>query len=86
MRRARSTFATNFFGCAGFEIQTSDTLAADPDAIVICTSDAEYASLAPRVMQELRSAGKSTPVIAADFPADCNAVEVLREVSGAEAL
>jgi methylmalonyl-CoA mutase len=79
MRKARSAFAANFFACAGFEVQISDTVSGDPDAIVLCSSDAEYASLAPRVIQELRAAGRSTPVIAADNPAhSSNAVEVLR--------
>jgi len=32
-RKARSAFAANFLGCAGFEIQTSDTLTGDPDVI-----------------------------------------------------
>jgi hypothetical protein len=34
MRKARSAFVTNFFGCAGFEIQTADALTGDPDAIM----------------------------------------------------
>jgi methylmalonyl-CoA mutase len=70
MRKARSGFSANFFGCAGFEIQIADALTGDPDAIVLCSSDAEYAALAPRVIQELRDAGKATPVIVAGNPAD----------------
>ena len=61
------------------KVASSAVVDADPDAIVLCSSDAEYASLAPRVIQELRAAGRSTPVIAADNPAhSSNAVEVLR--------
>jgi methylmalonyl-CoA mutase len=79
LRKARSAFAANLFGCAGFEVQTSDTLMGDPDAIVLCSSDAEYATLVPQVIQELRASGKSTPVIAAGNLTDSsNAVEVLR--------
>ena len=70
MRKARSGFSANFFGCAGFEIQVGDAITGDPDAIVLCSSDAEYAALAPRVIQELRDAGKATPVIVAGNPAD----------------
>jgi methylmalonyl-CoA mutase len=70
MRKARSGFVANFFGCAGFEIQIADALTGDPDAIVLCSSDAEYAALAPRVIQQLREAGKSTPVIVAGNPVD----------------
>jgi methylmalonyl-CoA mutase len=82
MRKARSAFATNFFGCAGFEIETSDALTGDPDAIVLCSSDAEYASLAPRVIQGLRAAGKSTPVIVAGNPAD--SIEQLQQAGVAD--
>jgi methylmalonyl-CoA mutase len=82
MSKARSGFITNFFGCAGFEFQTSDTLAGDADVVVLCSSDAEYASLAPRVIQELRDAGKSTPVIVAGNPAD--AIEQLKQAGVAD--
>jgi methylmalonyl-CoA mutase len=65
-RKARSAFAANFLGCAGFEIQISDTLTADPDVIVLCGSDAQFASPGP-------------PVISADDLVDSSdAVEVLR--------
>jgi methylmalonyl-CoA mutase len=70
MRKARSGFSANFFGCAGFEIQIAGEITGDPDAIVLCSSDAEYAALAPRVIQELRAAGKTTPVIVAGNPVD----------------
>jgi methylmalonyl-CoA mutase len=70
MRKARSGFSANFFGCAGFEIQIADELAGDPDVVVLCSADPEYAALAPRVIQELRNAGKTTPVIVAGNPAD----------------
>lgn len=68
MRQARSAFATNFFGAADFEIQTADALTGEPDAVVLCSSDAEYAELAPRILRQLRAAGKSTPVIVAGNP------------------
>ena len=77
MRKARSGFAAVFFGCAGFEIQISDTLTADADAVVLCSSDPEYAALAPRVILQLREAGKATPVIVAGYPAD--SIEQLRQ-------
>jgi methylmalonyl-CoA mutase len=50
MRRVRSAFATNFFGCAGFEIQTSDTLAGAPDAIV-----ADYPADGSNAVEVLRA-------------------------------
>jgi methylmalonyl-CoA mutase len=70
MRKARSAFITNFLGCAGFEMQISDTLAGEFDAVVLCSSDPEYAKLAPRVIEQLRAAGKNTPVIVAGNPTE----------------
>lgn len=86
MRKARSGFAANFFGCAGFEIQIADEIGGSPDAIVLCSSDPEYAALAPRVIEQV----KPTPVIIAGPPTESvagvadfihirsNAAEVLR--------
>jgi methylmalonyl-CoA mutase len=82
MNKARSGFIANFFGCAGFEIQPADTLTGDPDAVVLCSSDPEYAALAPRVIRELRAAGKSTPVIVAGNPAD--SIEQLKQAGVAD--
>jgi len=74
--KVRCAFAANFFGCAGFEVRTSETLAGDPDAIVLCSPDAEYASIAPLIIEELRARGKSTPVMAAGHATD--SIEQLR--------
>jgi methylmalonyl-CoA mutase len=82
MRKARSGFITNLFGCAGFEIQTADALTGNPDAVVLCSSDPEYAALAPRVIQELRDAGRATPVIVAGNPAD--SIEQLKQAGVAD--
>ncbi len=56
-RKARATFACNFFACAGFQVIDNDgfsnadegikeALRGKADIIVICSSDDEYASLA----------------------------------------
>jgi methylmalonyl-CoA mutase len=82
MRKARSGFSANFFGCAGFEIQFADAVTGDPDVVVLCSSDPEYAALAPRVIQELRDAGKATPVIVAGNPAD--SIEQLKQAGVAD--
>ena len=82
MRRARSAFCTHFFGCAGFEIEIAEKLEGDPDAVVLCSSDPEYAALAPSVIGELRAAGKSTPVIVAGYPAD--SIEELKQAGVAD--
>lgn len=64
MRLARAQFSTNFFGCAGYEIIDNlgfDTveqgvdaaLAAKADVVVLCSSDDEYAELAPAAFKYL---------------------------------
>lgn len=73
MRLARSQFSCNFFACGGF--QTIDNngfatpqagvdaaLAAGADLIVVCSSDEEYATLAPEVLR--LAAGKAQVVVA----------------------
>ena len=64
MRLARAQFSTNFFGCAGYEIIDNlgfDTveqgvdaaLAQGADVVVLCSSDDEYATLAPEAFKYL---------------------------------
>jgi methylmalonyl-CoA mutase len=53
MRKARSAFCLNFFGCAGFDIKQSDTLI-DADLVVLCSSDAEYLSLAKEICPKVK--------------------------------
>ncbi len=64
MRLARAQFSTNFFGCAGYEIidnlgfetveQGVDAaLEKGADIIVLCSSDDEYATLAPEAYKYL---------------------------------
>ena len=64
MRLARAQFSTNFFGCAGYEIidnlgfetveQGVDAaLAKGADVVVLCSSDDEYATLAPEAFKYL---------------------------------
>lgn len=59
MRRARSQFASNFFGCAGFEIIDNNGFknieegvaaaeSSSADIVVICSSDDYYAEIAPK--------------------------------------
>jgi methylmalonyl-CoA mutase len=62
MRKARSAFCLNLFGCAGFEIATSDTLE-QADLVVLCSSDAEYLDLARTVVPKVR-----VPVLVAGDP------------------
>jgi len=74
MRSARSNFAANFFGCAGFDIVTRrfDTIeeiaASGADLIVLCSSDPEYPALAAELIAKLKARGRHTPVIVAGYP------------------
>jgi methylmalonyl-CoA mutase len=76
MRKARSGFCLNFFGCAGFEIETSDTLA-EADLVVLCSSDAEYLDLARSVVPKA-----TVPVIVAGYPKA--SIEALTEAGVAD--
>jgi methylmalonyl-CoA mutase len=90
MRKARSTFCLNLFGCGGFEILQSETLV-EADLVVLCSADHEYVDLAREIAPQVR-----VPVIVAGYPkehvealraagvagfvhARSNAVETLRE-------
>jgi methylmalonyl-CoA mutase len=64
MRLARSQFSGNFFGCAGYKIidnlgfETVEdgvdaAVKAGADVVVICSSDDEYATLAPAAYKAL---------------------------------
>jgi methylmalonyl-CoA mutase len=64
MRKARSMFCLNLFGCAGFEIVQAETLA-DADLVVLCSSDPEYLDLAREIVPAV-----SVPVIVAGNPKD----------------
>ena len=74
MRSARSNFAANFFGCAGFDIVTQrfdnvDAIAKNiADIIVLCSSDPEYPALAAALITKLTALKRNTPVIVAGFP------------------
>ena len=76
MRKARAGFATNFFGCAGYEIidnagfktgaeGAKAALAAKADITVLCSSDDEYAELVAAAVPELK--GK-THIVLAGYP------------------
>lgn len=77
MRKARSGFATNFFGVAGYEIidnagfKTAEegveaALKANADIVVMCSSDDEYAEIAEKVCQGLK--GKVKSIVLAGYP------------------
>ncbi len=103
MRLARAQFSSNFFGCAGYEIidnlgfetveQGVDAaLEKGADVVVLCSSDDEYATLAPEAFKYLN--GRAEFVVAGapactdglkaqginDFVhVRCNVLETLRD-------
>ena len=83
MRSARSNFAANFFGCAGFEILTQrfDSVDAIPesaaDIIVLCSSDPEYPALASALIARVTALKRDTPVIVAGYPESIEQLRVL---------
>ena len=77
MRRARSGFATNFFGVAGYEIMDNNgfasaeegvdaALKAQADIVVLCSSDDEYAEITETACKLLK--GKVKSIVLAGFP------------------
>lgn len=73
MRRARAQFSANFFACAGYEIIDNvgfttieegieKAFNEQADIVVLCSSDDEYAELAPEVFRRLD--GKAVFVVA----------------------
>lgn len=73
MRLARSQFSGNFFGCAGYQIidnlgfetvaqGVEAAMAAKADIVVLCSSDDEYATLAPETYKLID--GKAQFVVA----------------------
>jgi methylmalonyl-CoA mutase len=80
-RKARANFATGFFGCAGYEIIEPETLATIEESIngaleskaeivVICSSDEEYGTIAPAIIEGLRKVNPGIKVIVAGYPKD----------------
>jgi methylmalonyl-CoA mutase len=78
MRSARTTFASGFIGCSGFEIKDLTGIKTieegieickklKPELIVFCSSDEEYPIIIPRIIEKVQS----VPVfIIAGNPAD----------------
>ncbi len=77
MRLARSQFSGNFFGCAGYHIIDNlgfntvqegidAAIKADADIIVLCSSDDEYATLAPEAKKALE--GNKAILVVAGAP------------------
>jgi len=79
MRKARAGFSTNFFGCAGYKVTDTSgfntvdegvkaALEAKADIVVLCSSDEEYADIAPAAARALKAARPEIQVVVAGFP------------------
>jgi methylmalonyl-CoA mutase len=87
MRKARATFATNFFGCAGYRIiDNTDIITVEEgikaaldskaEIVVLCSSDEEYAALVPAACKGIRSGDKDVMILVAGYPKEM--VEMLK--------
>ena len=73
MRKARAQFACNFFACAGFDVEDHNGFTSVEEGVkfvteknakivVLCSSDDEYATIAPELFEALK--GSATLVVA----------------------
>jgi methylmalonyl-CoA mutase len=80
MRKARAGFATNFFGCAGFDIidqpgfkdieeGIKTALGSHAEIVVACSSDDEYKDTVPGICRNVKATSPGTVVIVAGNPA-----------------
>src|SRR5699024_2438731 len=79
IRKARSSFSINFFGCVGYDIvdpigfnSVDDAVEAikdeTPDIAVICSSDPEYEQLVPQLCQQLKQTNQQPLLVLTGLP------------------
>lgn len=79
MRKARSSFATNFFGCVGYDITdpigfesveeaASNIEETQPDIVVLCSSDEEYEQLVPELCEAIDQLEQKPITVLAGYP------------------
>jgi methylmalonyl-CoA mutase len=79
MRKARAGFSTGFFGVAGFEVIDNPgfatveegvkaALAANANVVVVCSSDEEYADVAPAIARKIKNVNDQIIVVVAGYP------------------
>jgi len=77
--KGRSTFAANFFGCAGYKIINKKKFASiktgidaalknKADVVVLCASDEEYIDLAPQICKQIKTKKIDTLIVIAGNP------------------
>jgi len=86
MSKARAMFASGFFACAGFEIIESELNLTiengiaeiqkqNPDIVVVCSSDDEYAEAVPQIKEKLNN---SIKLVVAGYPKEL--IEKFKEI------
>ncbi len=79
MQKIRATFASNFFGCAGYEIidnagfktvekGVKAALDSKAEIVVLCSSDEEYTTIAPAACSGIKSQNKEVMILVAGYP------------------
>ena len=81
MRKARSSFTSNFFACAGYQIE--DPIGFDsvdeavnavkkqsPEIVVLCSSDNEYKELVPALCERVEQLEQEPIIVLAGYPKD----------------
>lgn len=79
MRKARSAFSNNFFGCVGYDIEdpigfedVSEAVEAikeeQPEIAVLCSSDKEYEQLVPELCDQLAKTKQRPLLVLAGYP------------------
>lgn len=80
MRKARATFAADFFGTAGFEVlpeafyesseeAAKDSAANDAEIVVICSSDQDYEEKAVEFAKTFKASNANKELVLAGYPA-----------------
>lgn len=81
MRKARASFSSGFFGCAGYKVidnpgfniieeGVKEITGQNPSIVVICSSDEEYAEIVPEICKQIKSTGSEAILVLAGYPKD----------------
>ncbi|MDZ7716759.1 MAG: methylmalonyl-CoA mutase family protein [Balneolaceae bacterium] len=79
MRKARSAFSNNFFGCVGYDMEdpigyeSIDEIVSaiekhQPDIVVLCSSDDEYPKLVSELTKKIESTDQKPVLVLAGYP------------------
>jgi len=79
MRKARASFSTGFFACAGYKVVDNagfktvkegieEAMKQKSEIIVICSADEEYVELIPEICKQLKLSGNEAILVMAGYP------------------